>query len=184
MNGMNSTQQQAFDIYYESADMDNGFIPMSFNQVAEECNKLGLKASKSSVGRWAVKFGWKDKIAQKVDLTLSEDKEVKNLIEVSSQNSATQKVIDDFLSNERLKSTSYTVLETQMMKYSKKLESGEYLTHNEEKFVLKVLEITSTREDKLLDRQALLSATKLTNSDDVLKALNSETIDVEEIEDE
>jgi len=179
MNGMNSTQQKAFDIYYESADMDNGFMPMSFNQVAEECNKLGLKASKSSVGRWAVKFGWKDKISQKVDLTLSEDKEVKNLIEVSSQNAATQKIIDDFKANERLKSTAYIILEAQAQRYTDKLASGNYLTHNEEKFVLKFLEITANREDKLLDRQALLSATKLTNSDDVLKALNDETIEVE-----
>lgn len=176
---MDNTQQQAFDIYYESADIDNSFTPISFSQLAVELKKIGLKGSKSSIGRWAVKFGWKDKIAQKVDMTISGDDEVKNLIEVSSQNAATQKTIDDFLSNERLKSDSYTILETQMMKYSTKLKEGSYLSHNEEKFVLKVLEITSAREDKLLDRQALLSATKLTNSDDVLKALENETIDIE-----
>jgi hypothetical protein len=47
------------------------------------------------------------------------------------------------------------------------------------KVVTKMLEITATREDKLLDRQALLSATKLTNSGDTLKALRETPIDVE-----
>jgi hypothetical protein len=66
-----------------------------------------------------------------------------------------------------------------MIKYSEKMEKGIYLGHAEEKFLLKVLELTSNREDKLLDRQALLSATKLTNSSDVLRSLNEEYIDVE-----
>ena len=65
MNGMNSTQQQAFDIYYESADMDNGFIPMSFNQVAEECNKLGLKRLKVRWGVGLLSLGGKIKLLKR-----------------------------------------------------------------------------------------------------------------------
>ena len=45
--------------------------------------------------------------------------------------------------------------------------------------MLKVLELTSNREDKLLDRQALISASKLLKSEDVLKSLQDELIDVE-----
>ena len=179
MTEMTQAQTRAFDIYMESATMDNGYTPLSFKKIAEQLNAEGLDGSKSSVGRWAVKFKWKEMLEKSISASITDDEEVKDLIEASSINAANQKVIDDFLANERLKSSSYTILEAQMMKYSKKLSNGQYLSHNEEKFILKVLEITSTREDKLLDRQALLSATKLTNSEDVLKALNDETIDVE-----
>lgn len=176
---MNEIQQKAFNIYIESATMDNGYIPMSFDKIAKEMIAQGEECSRSSVGRWSKKFKWKALLEQKISASIVEDKEVKDLIEASSINSATKKVIDDFKANERLKSGAYQILEVQLEKYFKKLKSGTYLSHDDEKFMLKILEITSNREDKLLDRQALLSATKLTNSEDVLKALNDETIEVE-----
>jgi len=176
---MTETQQKAFNIYIESATMDNSYTPMSFDKIAKEMIDQGEKCSRSAVGRWANKFKWKELLKQKLSASIVEDKEVRDLIEASSINSATKKVIDDFKANERLKSGAYQVLEAQLEKYFEKLRNGIYLSHDDEKFMLKVLEITSNREDKLLDRQALLSATKLTNSEDVLKALNNETIEVE-----
>jgi len=183
MEDMNEIQTRAFDIYINSATMDNGFTPISFKKIAEQMKKENLKSSSSSINRWANKWNWKEFLSKKISASIVEDKEVKDLIEASAIDAATQKTLDDFKANERLKSFSYQVLEAQSHKYIQKLRKGEWLTHDDEKFMLKLLEITSNREDKLLDRQALLAATKLTNSTDVLKALNDEIIDLE-IEDE
>ena len=179
MTEMNDSQTKAFDIYIESATMDSGFVPLSFAKIAERIKKEGLNGSSSTINRWAIKWKWKELLEKKVTASLVDDEEIKDLIEASSINAATQKTIDDFKANERLKSTSYQILEAQIQKYLKQLKKGIWLSHDDEKFMLKLLEITSNREDKLLDREALLSATKLTNSADVLKALNDEIIEIE-----
>ena len=181
MSEMNLTQKQAFDIYMDSATMDNSFVPMSYAKISERLTEDGLNGTKSSIGRWATKFKWKELLEAKVSASIVEDgSEAKDLIEQSSINAATQKVIDDFQSNERLKSSSYQILEAQMQKYFLKLKSGSYLSHDDEKFMLKVLEITSKREDNLLDRQALLSASKLVTSAELLGSLEDSMINIEE----
>ena len=179
MIDMNETQKKAFTMYMDSATMDNGFTPISFLKIAEQLKEQGLSGSKSSVGRWAVKFKWKDFLEKKVGAALVEEGEAKDLIEQSVINATTQRTIDDFTMNESLKNIAYQALLAQSEKYVEKMKKGTWLTHKEENFMCKVLELTSNREDKMLDRQAVLSATKLTNSDDVLKALNDETIEVE-----
>jgi len=180
MMDMNEIQTRAFNIYMESATIDNGFTPMSAKKIAEQLQKEGLKTSKSAVGRWTIKWKWKELLEKKISATIIEDgSEAKNIIEKSSIDSTTQKTIDDFKANENLKSDAYLILQAQMKKYQDIMANGKYLTHDDEKFVLKVLEVTANREDKLLDRQALISASKLTKSEDVLKALSEETIDVE-----
>jgi len=180
MTEMNDNQTRAFNIYMDSATMDNGFIPISFKSIAEQLNLSFVEGSKSSVGRWSLKWKWKEMLEAKVSASLVEEGEAKDLIEQSSISAATQKVIDDFQTNERLKSNSYQILEAQMQKYFEKLKSGNYLTHDDEKFMLKVLEITSTREDKLLDRQAILDASKLVSSTELLRSLEILEVEIEE----
>lgn len=179
MKQMNPDQQRAFEIWLDSADFESDFKPISLPKLAERLKAEGIQTSTSALGRWKLKFGWDDALEAKVTAATVKDGPAKEIIEKSSLQASTQKILDDFEANEKLKSDSYDLLQLQMVHYREKIKAGKKFSKDEERFLLKVLEITSNREDKLLDRQALLAATKLTSSEEVLAKLQEEVIDLE-----
>jgi len=179
MENMNEKQKRAFDMWLDSADFESDFKTLSLPKLAEALREEGIETSTSALGRWKLKFKWDEALKAKITAATIKEGEAKDLIEKSSISESTQKILDDFEANEKLKSDSYDLLQLQMVHYQKKIKSGKKFSKEEERFLLKVLEITSNREDKLLDRQALLAATKLTSSEEVLRALNDEVIDLE-----
>ena len=179
MKSMNPDQKRAFEIWLESADFESDFKTISLPKLAERLKAEGIQTSTSALGRWKLKFGWDDALEAKVTAATVKDGPAKEIIEKSSLQASTQKILDDFEANEKLKSDSYDLLQLQMVHYREKIKTGKKFSKDEERFLLKVLEITSNREDKLLDRQALLAATKLTSSEEVLAKLQEEVIDLE-----
>jgi len=172
---MTDIQQKAEKIYLASATFESSFKPMTLSALSKE---LG-EGSTSTLGRWKIKFDWDKKLAAIVTAGSIKDGDAKDIIDATSLKENTQKILEDFEANEKLKSDAYAILQQQTAHYVNQMIDGKALSLENTRIVLKILEITTNREDKLLDRQALLSATRLIKSGDTLKALRETTIDVE-----
>ena len=176
---MTSDQQKAETLYLDSISYENDYKPMSFPKLCDVLANKGIKTSTSALGRWADKFGWKEKVKQIVTAATLGDGEANEIIAKSSLDKNTKKILKDFEANEALQNDAYVVLSKQMRHYVEKTEGNTPLSLENTKVVIKILEVTTTRADKLLDRQTILMATKLTQSVDVLAALKDEVIEVE-----
>lgn len=176
-------QKRAEELYLDSVCWENDYKPISYSKLVELLDAEGIKTSTSALGRWAKKFEWKEKVKAIVTAATVSDGAAKELIEKSSLEANTKKILTDFEANEKLKDDAYYILNKQMSSYKEKIEKRGSLSLDDTKIIIKILDITTLREDKLLDRQAMLAATKLLKSEDVLKELQNEVIDIE-MEDE
>lgn len=176
---MTPEQYRAEEIYLDSITYENDYKPMSYASLEKRLRYEGIITSTSALGRWADKFGWKEKSAQIVTAATIGNGEAKEIIEKASIGANVEKILTDFEANEKLKDDAYMVLAKQMKFYINQMEANGNLSLDNTKIVLKILEVTSTREDKLLDRQAMLSAAKMLKSDDVLLAIQKEEIIIE-----
>jgi len=172
-------QRRAEVLYLDSITYENDFKPLSYSKLEEILKKEGFQASRSAIGRWAKKFDWEEKAKQIVTAATTKDGKAKDIIAKSSLASNTEKILNDFEANEALKDDAYAVLAKQMQHYVTQINTHGNLSLDNTKVVLKILEVTTLREDKLLDRQAMLAATKLAKSTDVLAAVEKEVIDIE-----
>jgi len=178
-NSMTSQQLRAEEIYLDSICYETDYKPVSFPRLKEMLGNEGISTSTSALGRWSKKFDWEEKVKKIVTAATLDGGEASDIIAKSSLASNTKKILTDFEANETLKDSAYSILQEQMKFYVKEMEVKKHLSQENTKTVIKILEVTSTREDKLLDRQAMLMATKLANSTDVLAALQDEVIEVE-----
>lgn len=180
MNDLMTVQQQTAEtLYLESVSYETDYKPVSLPKLADKLLHKGVKTSTSTLSRWSEKFDWAEKVKAIITSSTINEGEAADIIAKSSLEKSTTKILKDFEANEALKNDAYKILGKQMVHYSEKMERLHSLSLENTKVVIKILEVTSTREDKLLDRQAMLAATKLANSSDVLKALQSEIIEVE-----
>lgn len=178
-NSMTPQQLKAEEIYLDSISYETDYKPVSFPRLKEILGNEGISTSTSALGRWSKKFDWEEKVKKVVTAATLDGGEASDIIAKSSLASNTKKILTDFEANETLKDSAYSILQEQMKFYVKEMETKKHLSQENTKTVIKILEVTSTREDKLLDRQAMLMATKLANSTDVLAALQDELIEVE-----
>lgn len=176
---MTPDQKKAEEIYLDSVCYENDYKPVSFSRLVELLSHERVKTSTSALGRWSKKFGWAEKVKAIVTAATVGDGEAADIIKKSSLDRSTKKILKDFEANETLKNDSYRVLNDQMKYYMGLMEKSKHLSLDNTKIVLKILEVTSTREDKLLDRQAMIAATKMANSTEVLSSLRGEVIEVE-----
>jgi len=176
---MTPDQQRAEEIYLDSISYETDYKPVSFARLAELLLHERIQTSSSALGRWSKKFDWDEKAKKIVTAAMLDGGEASDIMKRSSLEKNTKKILKDFEANEQLKNDAYSVLAEQMKHYVAEMNKFHSLSLDNTKIVLKILEVTSTREDKLLDRQALLMASKLTQSTDVLAALQNEIIDVE-----
>ncbi len=176
---MTHDQQKAEEIYLDSISYENDYKAVSFSRLKEMLENVGVKTSTSALGRWCDKFNWKEKVKQIVTAATLGDGEASEIISKSSLEKNTKKILTDFEANESLKDSAYAILGDQIKHYASEMKKKTHLSLESTKVVIKILEVTTIREDKLLDRVALLQASKLANSTDVLAALDKEFIEVE-----
>lgn len=172
-------QHRAEELYLSSVTYENDYKAISYEKLAAQLKEENIHTSSSALGRLAKKRDWKGKVAQLITASTIKEGEAKEMIEKSSLDANVDKILTDFEANEALKDEAYTLLSLQMKKFSKEMKENKALSLDKTKIVIKVLEVTTTREDKLLDRQAMLTAAKMTKSEDVLATLKEEVIDVE-----
>lgn len=176
---MTPQQKTAQQIYLDSVCYESDYKSVSFSKLADLLLREKIKISASSLERWSQKFDWKEKVKTIVTAATVGDGKASEIIKKSSLEKNTRKILKDFEANEMLKNDAYSVLGDQMKHYMQQMKKTTFLSLDSTRIVLKILEVTSTREDKLLDRQAMLTAAKMVNSADVLAALSDEVIEVE-----
>jgi len=177
---VNELQLKAFNMYLESATEDNNFTTISFAKLADKLISEGEKCSSSAIGRWAKKWNWAKHVSKKrTETSTINITEEKNVLQFNKNVLQSNNVLR---LNEELGLSLYKLLYAQIQKYENKLKRSEFLTMMEEKNVLNMFKAVTAREDKLLDRETLLktSVVPLITSEEVLKALSEETIEMEE----
>ncbi len=174
---MTQAQARALKIYCESATINNGYIPKTFEEIANDLRAEGLQGSSSSIQRWSVKFDFKSHLVAKLQLAVIEDKD-KTLETVALRSLDTKKTVDIIRNNE-LTSDGYEVLETFVDDVLERLDKKEGVSLKEIKLVKDIVLLTSGREDKLLDRLAGAGNETL-SSEEIMKEFETIDLDIEE----
>jgi len=178
---MNDDQRTALKVWLGSATYDNEFRPLSMEALAKVLkDDHEIATSSSALGRWKKKYAWDDTLEVQISTALLKNEEVREMLDKSVVAEGAEKIFDDFRANEAIKNKSYSLVDRQLDYYEKQMQLHHSLSEKDIKMVTELLKLTSDREDKLLDRQAMLSAAKLLNSADVLASIGSQDIDVEE----
>lgn len=73
----------AEEIYLNSVCVENNFAPMTFGELVDILKEQGIETSTSSVHRWSVERGWKEK-ARNIAGNLATTKVAKNIASKSS----------------------------------------------------------------------------------------------------
>lgn len=131
MDVMNEIQQKAFDIYIQSASLENDFTPISERALAKKLHDMGLKSSMSAIGRWKKKFGWVQSLQNKVTLAMSEDKPVKDMLRNSSLKAVVENTKVDIERNDVLMASSYQFFESEAREILEKKRNGEIISREE-----------------------------------------------------
>jgi hypothetical protein len=174
---MTPAQARALKIYCESATMNNGYIPKTFEEIANILREEGYHGSSSSVQRWCTKFDFKSHLTAQIQLAVIEDKD-KTLETVALRTIDTKKAVDIIRNNE-LTSDGYEVLENFVDNVLERLDKKEAVSLKEIQLVKDIVLLTSGREDKLLDRLAGAGNETL-SSEEILKEFETIDIDIEE----
>jgi hypothetical protein len=177
---MNEDQKKAFDYWIESATFENDFRPVTLPELAKWCESVGIKTSKSALGRWKKKFDWDAQLELKITASAAKG-EAKQLVNESSLSTTVEKSNDDFEKNSEAKDLTYALLIHDLKILMEKIQSGGKTSDKDKRFYLKALEILAGREDKLLDRIAnSLLVQNLVSPDEAIKALQTTSIEIEE----
>jgi hypothetical protein len=176
---MTKEQQKALDIYLESATLFNDFKPLSDREIAEALEDQGFKVGKSSIDRWRKKFDFEGHLRNKISASMVNDKETRELIEKSSSDEVIKKTIIDVERNGKLASKAYEILEHKSDLILSKYEATKQISDNDVKLALAIAQLTTGREDRMLDRAAMRDAAALVSRDDILAQLHVTDIEVE-----
>lgn len=176
---MNEIQQQALKIYLEHAEMNNGFEELSDRQLAAKMALAGYEVGKSTIGRWKVVFGFKEQLSAKIQAAISGDPKLQGMISKSGNDAALQKTVVDLTRNNNLTADCYDILESFVEIKQTQLENGKGLSTADVKLVLQIAALTTGREDRMLDRKAMLTAADLISKEDMLKTFGEIELDVE-----
>ncbi|AQW87118.1 hypothetical protein CPIN18021_0271 [Campylobacter pinnipediorum subsp. caledonicus] len=180
---MNDLQQMAFNIYIDSASFENDFKPMSEEAIAQKMRNEGHETSSSSINRWKNKFEWNKALENKITLAMSENKELKNIIQKSSLQTTVKNTKVDIERNNMIIAGSYEIMERELTRLINDQKQNGKLKSKEDIELFKFIATLSTqRHDKMLDRLALIPPESV-SGDELISRLMDVTIDVEVEED-
>lgn len=181
LDAMSQMQKTAFDIWLNSADYSNNYTPITERDLASKMKTLGYEISCSAVNRWKSKFKWKDYLENKINLSLIENKDIKEIIRHSSLQTAVSNTKIDIERNSNILGTCYEIAEIEVAELLEKRQNGNLSKEDFKRFAL-LTKIFADRDDRMNDRLANISFNSV-SGDDVLNRL--ETIEIEiETEDE
>lgn len=179
---MNETQRTAFDIWLDSASYENDYKPISEAELARQLNDMGLEASSSSINRWKAKFNWGAALESKITLALNTNKDLANLAQKSSLESAVKNTKVDIERNSVLIAASYELMEAEAKRLLEvQKEQGGLKNKNDIELFKFIATTATTRHDKMLDRQAMMGAERISSAE-VLARLSEINVEIEEAE--
>ena len=172
-------QQRARELWLSSATLENDFTPISEKKLSELLEADGIETSASSIGRWKLKFKWKEQLQQNIALAFVDDEKIKETVRASALSEVVHKTTVDIKRNEILMSSSYQVLEHVMQKINEKIENKQGLRQDDIDNALKVFALAGGRADKMLDRLSNQPPEAI-SSEEVLQRLLDTTLKVED----
>ena len=174
---MNEKQQAALKIYLESATIFNDYTPDSDAVIAIKMKEAGWESSKTSVERWRKQFDFKAQLGLRVSASLTQDKQVRDLIAKAGDDALIDKTVVDLERNNKLTSKCYEILEAKADLVLEQYKKTQVITQKDAELAIKIASLTAGREDRMLDRKAMLGAAELISKKDALAGL--ECVDVE-----
>ncbi|PHQ88774.1 MAG: hypothetical protein COB42_08195 [Sulfurimonas sp.] len=159
---MLANELRALEIFLESASFENDFKPLSYFLIAEQLKKEKIQGTKSSVGRWAIKYKWENALKIKkqeavIALGPQQTKEV------------ALKVLDEHTKvtvqrNSVLISDTYDVMEKFISAVKVDIANNTY-NRDDIKLAKDIAVLTTGREDKMLDRLASMGGETLSSEE-------------------
>ena len=176
---MDKNQKIALDLWLGTATLFNDFKPCTDRELCIELSHLDIDVTKSTIDRWRKKFNFEGYLQMKIAASMVDDKETRDMIEKSSLDLAVKKTTVDVQRNGELASMAYEILELKMQLIVKEYEVTKSISLDNAKFAKDVAALTTGREDRLLDRSALMGAAELISKEDILSGFNNLAVDVE-----
>lgn len=170
---MLANEFRALEIFLDSATFENDFRPMSYALISEKLKEEELSGTKSSVGRWALKYKWDDALNMKRQEAVmalgSKSTKPAALMVLDQQTEVTVK------RNSALISDTYDVMEAFIFRVKEDIARGVF-RREDIKMAKDIAVLVTGREDKMLDRLAGMGGDRLTSEE--MKA-ERDAIDVE-----
>lgn len=177
---MNHDQRKALDVWLESASLDNHFETITDRGLCEVLKEEhGIEVGKSTIERWRKKFNWQSYLDLKISCAVVNDEEKLDDIKKSVGIEAAKRTIVDVGRNGELNALAYSILFGELEEIKGKQVSGKRITTDEAKFAKDVAILTSGREDRLMDRAALMGAASKVSREDFLGAITQTVLDIE-----
>lgn len=177
---MNEKQQAALKLYLESATLFNDYTPDSDAVIALKLQEAGIQSSKTSVERWRKQFDFKGQLEIRVSAALSQDQKVRDLIAKAGDDALIDKTVVDLERNNNLTSKCYEILEAKADLVLEQYKKTQVITQKDAELAIKIATLTAGREDRMLDRKAMLGAAELISKQDVLSQFSEIEIEVED----
>ena len=177
---MNEKQQAALKLYLESATLFNDYTPDSDAVIALKLQEAGIQSSKTSVERWRKQFNFKGQLEIRVSAALSQDQKVRDLIAKAGDDALIDKTVVDLERNNNLTSKCYEILEAKADLVLAQYKATQVITQKDAELAIKIATLTAGREDRMLDRKAMLGAAELISKQDVLSQFSEIEIEVED----
>lgn len=174
---MNKEASIAYDIWINSATLENDFTPITERKLAELLTTKGISSSSSRINRWKQKYGWNQLLEHKINLALIENKELNRTIKHTALNTAVENTKVDLERNTKLLGVAYSIAEIELIELYHKRQNGT-LNKDEFKRFEALFKIVADRDDRMNDRLAHI-ATEAVSSVEVFERLNAITLDIE-----
>ena len=174
---MNEEASIAYEIWINSATLENDFTPITERKLAELLSTKGISSSSSRINRWKQKYGWNKLLEHKINLALIENKELNRTIKHAALGAAVENTKVDLERNTKLLGVAYSIAEIELIELYHKRQNGT-LSKDEFKRFEALFKIVADRDDRMNDRLAHI-ATEAVSSVEVFERLNAITLDIE-----
>ncbi len=174
---LDANQKRALEIYLESATFENDYKPISCVRIEEKLKEEGFSGGKSSINRWIKDFDFKSHLEFKIQASFSKDKSIAKTTETLRK--SVEKDLVTVERNGKLISDTYEILEEFASHVLNEIKHKNRFTREDIKLIKEIAVLTTGREDKMLDRLALIGNEKI-SSKDLIEEFNSVIIEVEE----
>lgn len=174
---MNEEASIAYEIWINSATLENDFTPITERKLAELLTTKGISSSSSRINRWKQKYGWNKLLEHKVNLALIENKELNRTIKHAALGAAVENTKVDIERNTKLLGVAYSIAEIELTELYHKRQNGS-LSKDEFKRFEALFKIVADRDDRMNDRLAHI-ATEAVSSVEVFERLNQISLDIE-----
>lgn len=177
---MTPEQKKAMDVWLSTATLDNNFETITDRALSDVLKaEHGIDASKSTIERWRNKFNWGGFLDIKMASGIVNDEEKMDDIKKSVGIEAAMATVVDVKRNGELNAIAYAIMEGELKAIYQKIQDGKRITQDEAKYAKEVATLTSGREDRLMDRAALMGAASKVSRDDFLNAITKTVLEIE-----